>query len=87
MLGVVTPVTAFYTLTVLGRLSRVNAAATAAHYGSVSAVTFLAAIEAADFRGVQTVELGLAGFGLGEQSLGQAEQAGKALLQGRRGSS
>ncbi|MGC6425212.1 MAG: sodium-dependent bicarbonate transport family permease [Lentimonas sp.] len=47
VLGVITPITAFFALTGLGRLSRVNAAATAAHYGSVSAVTFLAAIEAA----------------------------------------
>lgn len=47
LLGFLTPVTAFFALTALGRLSRINAAATAAHYGSVSAVTFLAAIEAA----------------------------------------
>jgi hypothetical protein len=47
----VTPVTAFYALSWLGRLSRVNAAATAAHYGSVSAVTFLAAIEASKVAG------------------------------------
>ncbi|MGB0333964.1 MAG: sodium-dependent bicarbonate transport family permease [Opitutales bacterium] len=51
LLGLVTPVTAFYALTWLGRLSRVNAAATAAHYGSVSAVTFLAAIEASKVAG------------------------------------
>mgnify|MGYP003640950597 CR=1 FL=1 len=46
-LGVVTPASAFFILRKLGRLDRTNAAATAAHYGSVSAVTFLAAIEAA----------------------------------------
>jgi uncharacterized protein len=42
-LGVLTPLTAFAALHWLGRIDRVNAAAIAAHYGSVSAVTFLAA--------------------------------------------
>jgi uncharacterized protein len=42
-LGVITPITAFAVLRWVGRLDRVNAAAIAAHYGSVSAVTFLAA--------------------------------------------
>lgn len=43
VLGIVTPLTAFGVLRWLGRMDRVNAAAIAAHYGSVSAVTFLAA--------------------------------------------
>jgi uncharacterized protein len=43
VLGVVTPLIAFAVLRWLGRIDRVNAAAIAAHYGSVSAVTFLAA--------------------------------------------
>jgi uncharacterized protein len=43
VLGVVTPLTAFAVLRWVGRIDRVNAAAIAAHYGSVSAVTFLAA--------------------------------------------
>jgi uncharacterized protein len=43
VLGVVTPLTAFAALHWLGRMDRVNSAAIAAHYGSVSAVTFLAA--------------------------------------------
>lgn len=43
LLGVVTPLTAFAVLFWVGRLDRINAAAIAAHYGSVSAVTFLAA--------------------------------------------
>jgi uncharacterized protein len=42
-LGVVTPLTAFAVLRWVGRLDNINAAALAAHYGSVSAVTFLAA--------------------------------------------
>jgi uncharacterized protein len=43
VLGVVTPLTAFAVLRWVGRIDQVNAAAIAAHYGSVSAVTFLAA--------------------------------------------
>lgn len=47
LLGVVTPLSAFFVLRTFGRQNLVNSAAAAAHYGSVSAVTFLAAIEAA----------------------------------------
>jgi uncharacterized protein len=43
VLGVATPLTAFAVLRWIGRIDAVNAAAIAAHYGSVSAVTFLAA--------------------------------------------
>lgn len=43
VLGVVTPLTAYAVLRGLGRMDATNAAAIAAHYGSVSAVTFLAA--------------------------------------------
>ena len=43
VLGLVTPVIAFGVLTTLARMDRINAGALAAHYGSVSAVTFLAA--------------------------------------------
>ena len=52
LLGLITPVSAFFVLRSLGRLGRIDAAATAAHYGSVSAVTFLAAIEATRVAGV-----------------------------------
>lgn len=44
LLGVVTPITAYHILRRLGRLDRVNASAIAAHYGSVSAVTFIVAM-------------------------------------------
>lgn len=40
VLGVITPVVAFAALRTLGRLSVVDSSALAAHYGSVSAVTF-----------------------------------------------
>lgn len=51
-LGCLTPLSAFYFLRGFGRLGRVDAAATAAHYGSVSAVTFIAAIEAVRLSGI-----------------------------------
>lgn len=43
-LGLITPITAYNVLRRLGKLDRVNSAAIAAHYGSVSAVTFIVAI-------------------------------------------
>ena len=52
VLGALTPISAFYLLSWFGRLSRVDAAATAAHYGSVSAVTFIAAIETVKLAGL-----------------------------------
>ena len=44
LLGVATPFSAYFLLRSFGKLGRVDAGATAAHYGSVSAVTFLAAL-------------------------------------------
>jgi len=43
LLGCLTPVTSYLVLRYVGRLDAANAAAIAAHYGSVSAVTFIAA--------------------------------------------
>ncbi len=54
LLGVLTPISAFFLLRSFARLDRTNAAATAAHYGSVSAVTFLAALEATRAAGLAT---------------------------------
>ena len=51
-LGVLTPVTAYNVLRRLGKMDRTNAAALAAHYGSVSAVTFIAAQTVAAYAGV-----------------------------------
>ena len=42
-LGVLTPITSYGVLRKLGKMNRVNSAAIAAHYGSVSAVTFIVA--------------------------------------------
>ncbi|MGJ8633058.1 MAG: sodium-dependent bicarbonate transport family permease [Luteolibacter sp.] len=46
VLGVVTAVSAFYLIKHFGKLGQEDSAAVAAHYGSVSVVTFLAATEA-----------------------------------------
>lgn len=53
-LGLLTPLSAYGLLRSFGQLQRVDAAATAAHYGSVSAVTFLAAIEATKNAGLES---------------------------------
>lgn len=45
LLGCITPVSAYVLLRKLGRFSSVDSAALAAHYGSVSAVTFIAATQ------------------------------------------
>ncbi|MEL6615913.1 MAG: sodium-dependent bicarbonate transport family permease [Bacteroidota bacterium] len=52
LLGILTPVTAYAVLRRVGKMDRTNAAALAAHYGSVSAVTFIAAVAVADFSGL-----------------------------------
>ena len=57
VLGILTPLSAYFLLRSFARLGRTDAAATAAHYGSVSAVTFLAAVEAA-----KAAELATEGF-------------------------
>lgn len=43
LLGCITPVSAYFLLRKLGRFTSIDSAAMAAHYGSVSAVTFIAA--------------------------------------------
>ena len=52
VLGLVTPLVAFAALRVIGTTDTVNAAALAAHYGSVSAVTFTVVLAALDAEGV-----------------------------------
>lgn len=46
VIGVITPVSAYFFIRRVGRLGIDDSAAVAAHYGSVSVVTFLAAVEA-----------------------------------------
>jgi hypothetical protein len=50
-LGLVTPLVAFVLLRRVGRLGRIDAAAVAAHYGSVSAVTFTVVLAFLDAQG------------------------------------
>jgi uncharacterized protein len=52
VLGVATPTIAFGLLRAFGRLGTIDAAAVAAHYGSVSAVTFTVVLSALDARGL-----------------------------------
>lgn len=54
LLGVVTPLTGFAVLRSLGGFSVVDSAALAAHYGSVSAVTFIASLSFLHAMGVET---------------------------------
>jgi hypothetical protein len=53
-LGLITPVIAYYTLRRVGRFSVADSAGVAAHYGSVSAVTFIAATEFTQSLGLKT---------------------------------
>ncbi len=50
LLGVITPLIAFGLLRLIGKLDIINSAAIAAHYGSVSAVTFTVLIASLDAR-------------------------------------
>lgn len=50
VLGVITPLIAFAGMRYAGRIDRTNAAALAAHYGSVSAVTFTVVLASLDAR-------------------------------------
>ena len=43
--GIVMPIYAYWVLKGFGKLNRINAAAVAAHYGSISVVTFVTAVE------------------------------------------
>jgi hypothetical protein len=54
LIGVVTPFIAFYAVRYAGKLSKEDSAAVAAHYGSVSVVTFLASVEAAKRLGLES---------------------------------
>lgn len=52
ILGVITPLVAFFLLTSIGQVNVINSAALAAHYGSVSAVTFTVLISTLDNQGI-----------------------------------
>jgi uncharacterized protein len=50
--GFIMPLYAFWLLRGFGRLDRINAGAVAAHYGSISVVTFVTAVEIFELRGM-----------------------------------
>lgn len=52
-LGILTPITAFLVLRYLGKLDMSNSAGIAAHYGSVSVVTFIAAVAYVESLGLE----------------------------------
>lgn len=52
LLGILTPIVAFSLFRMLARLDVVNSSALAAHYGSVSAVTFTVVLSTLDTRGI-----------------------------------
>ena len=54
ILGILTPITAYNILRRLGKFDRINASAIAAHYGSVSAVTFIVAVAFARMNGYES---------------------------------
>lgn len=49
--GFLLPIFAFWLIRGFGRLDRINAGAVAAHYGSISVVTFVTAVEILEFQG------------------------------------
>ncbi len=53
LIGVITPTSAWLLMRWIGKLGAADSAAVAAHYGSVSVVTFLAAIEAVRIAGME----------------------------------
>lgn len=52
MLGILTPIIAYFILRKVGRFDRINSSAIAAHYGSVSAVTFIVALSFGTMNGM-----------------------------------
>ncbi|HLL58835.1 MAG TPA: sodium-dependent bicarbonate transport family permease [Allosphingosinicella sp.] len=80
LLSFVLPYLAFFLLTRFARLSRVNAAAVSAHYGSVSVVTFVTAVEILSKQG-----LGPAGYMVAVLALMETPAIISGLLLARRG--
>jgi hypothetical protein len=97
LLGVLTPLTAWVVARYLIRLAPADAGALAAHYGSVSAVTFLAALAFADAAGipvegylpalVAVLEVPAIAVGILLAHLGMRRAAAGARVGGREGGS
>ena len=54
LLSLLIPFLAYWALRLTSKMDRINAAATAGHYGSISIVTFVAATQALQFAGIAT---------------------------------
>jgi hypothetical protein len=80
LLSFILPYLAFFLLTRFARLSRVDAAAVSAHYGSVSVVTFVTAVEILSKQG-----LGPAGYMVAVLALMETPAIISGLLLARRG--
>jgi len=52
-LGIITPIIAYLVLRFIGKINLINSAAVAAHYGSVSAVTFIASVAYMQAQGLE----------------------------------
>ncbi len=52
-LGIITPIIAYLVLRFIGKMNLINSAAVAAHYGSVSAVTFIASVAYMQAQGLE----------------------------------
>lgn len=74
------PYLAYWALRIMSKMDRINAAATAGHYGSISIVTFVAATQALELAGIVT-----SGFMVAIAALMEVPAIISALLLARRG--
>ena len=80
LLSFATPFLAYMMLRVTSKLSRIDAAATAGHYGSISIVTFVAATQALQIAGIVT-----SGYMVAMAALMEVPAIMSALILARRG--
>lgn len=80
LLSFTLPFLAYMLLRVISKLSRINAAATAGHYGSISIVTFVAATQALELAGIIS-----SGYMVAMAALMEVPAIMSALLLARRG--
>ena len=80
LLSFLLPFLAYYTLRLSSKMARINAAATAGHYGSISIVTFVAATQALQLAGILS-----SGYMVAIAALMEVPAIISALLLARRG--
>ena len=80
LLSFLLPFLAYYTLRLSSKMDRINAAATAGHYGSISIVTFVAATQALQLAGILS-----SGYMVAIAALMEVPAIISALLLARRG--